>query len=418
MQGFMKIRVPLSLIRPSGQNPREDFGDIDALAASIAVTGGEPVNPPVLVQDGALYRIIDGERRYRALMSLYGDERGRMVSALVTDTMSDANELVAMLATDDKRQLNESERAKGVQQMLLLGIDDERAAAAAHAGIEQVRAVRRLHRAAPQGVQLTLDQYTEAAAFDDEEDRQAVMAAGEGYLQEAARIRDRIARGETRSRDLAPLAEHGVPVLDDVPDGMRPQGWERFGAICEWDDDWSGIEIEAVREWGNGWQLLVTDEGGGDDAVSAEQRAHTEALHAREQEAAASIARELAQFALKSTFMPAGVPRLWRVAMNARRVPWAVQGTFGEEVDAEIERQRTELNVSDWEMRVALLVACANCAEGVKRGGFWRGSTPAEWVAALELFRDLGFDAAGISDDAAWFCDRMAAEAENGGDGE
>lgn len=98
---FEKRTVRLGDIRPSGQNPREDFGDIGALARSIEATGGEPLNPPVVVADGNVYRIVDGERRYRALSSIYGEDRE--VSALVADTMDEANELVAMLATDDKR---------------------------------------------------------------------------------------------------------------------------------------------------------------------------------------------------------------------------------------------------------------------------------------------------------------------------
>lgn len=105
---FEKKSVRLGDIRPSGQNPREDFGDIGALARSIEATGGEPLNPPVVVADGNVYRIVDGERRYRALSSIYGEDRE--VSALVADTMDEANELVAMLATDDKRQLTEAER--------------------------------------------------------------------------------------------------------------------------------------------------------------------------------------------------------------------------------------------------------------------------------------------------------------------
>lgn len=77
---FEKKSVRLGDIRPSSQNPREDFGDIGALARSIEATGGEPLNPPVVVADGNVYRIVDGERRYRALSSIYGEDRE--VSAL------------------------------------------------------------------------------------------------------------------------------------------------------------------------------------------------------------------------------------------------------------------------------------------------------------------------------------------------
>lgn len=38
---FEKRQVRLGDIRPSGQNPREDFGDIGALARSIEATGGD-----------------------------------------------------------------------------------------------------------------------------------------------------------------------------------------------------------------------------------------------------------------------------------------------------------------------------------------------------------------------------------------
>lgn len=57
---FEKKTVRLGDIRPSEQNPREDFGDIGALARSIEATGGEPLNPPVVVADGNVYRIVDG----------------------------------------------------------------------------------------------------------------------------------------------------------------------------------------------------------------------------------------------------------------------------------------------------------------------------------------------------------------------
>ena len=174
---FEKKSVRLGDIRPSEQNPREDFGDIGALARSIEATGGEPLNPPVVVADGNVYRIVDGERRYRALSSIYGEDRE--VSALVADTMDEANELVAMLATDDKRQLTEAERARGVQQMLVLGVDEQRIERASRATAGQIRAARRL-RGSIEGRQVTLEQLEAASAFDDEKDIEAVLAAGDG----------------------------------------------------------------------------------------------------------------------------------------------------------------------------------------------------------------------------------------------
>ena len=78
MMEASKCRVALRDIVPSKTNPRGDFGDISALAETIRATGGEPVNPPVLVRDGNICRIVDGERRYRALCeNLRGGVRAR-----------------------------------------------------------------------------------------------------------------------------------------------------------------------------------------------------------------------------------------------------------------------------------------------------------------------------------------------------
>ena len=200
---FEKKSVRLGDIRPSGQNPREDFGDIGALARSIEATGGEPLNPPVVVADGNVFRIVDGERRYRALSSLYGEDRE--VSALVADTMDEANELVAMLATDDKRQLTEAERARGVQQMLVLGVDEQRIERASRATAGQIRAARRL-RGSIEGRQVTLEQLEAASAFDDERDVEAVLAAGDGWAgRSAAATSARRPRPRTTTRSGTPL---------------------------------------------------------------------------------------------------------------------------------------------------------------------------------------------------------------------
>lgn len=205
---FEKRQVRLGDIRPSEQNPREDFGDIGALARSIEATGGEPLNPPVVVADGNVYRIVDGERRYRALSSIYGEDRE--VSALVAESMDEANELVAMLATDDKRQLTEAERARGVQQMLVLGIDEQRIERASRATAGQIRAARRL-RGSIEGRQVTLDQLEAASAFDDEKDVEAVLAAGDGWAGKADSIRRRVEREEAKAEDYDAFGDAGIP---------------------------------------------------------------------------------------------------------------------------------------------------------------------------------------------------------------
>ena len=67
----MELReIGIDDVYPDEKNPRKDFGDIAALAESCmlnALNPGEPVNPIVVVEDGGIYRIVDGERRYKAM---------------------------------------------------------------------------------------------------------------------------------------------------------------------------------------------------------------------------------------------------------------------------------------------------------------------------------------------------------------
>lgn len=219
MMEASKCKVALRDIVPSETNPRGDFGDISALAETIRATGGEPVNPPVLVRDGNICRIVDGERRYRALCEIYGEGSEREVDAIVYDTLDEANELVAMLATDDKKPLTEAEVSRGVQQMLILGVDTERAARASRAPRGKVVAMRMMAGRAPEGVQITLDQALAASELPDE-DAEAVLAAGSSWKWEVNKIRGRIAEEQRAAKRLEALAKAGVEVVSEKPEGL------------------------------------------------------------------------------------------------------------------------------------------------------------------------------------------------------
>ena len=119
----MKLEtVHIDDVYPNENSPRKTFEGIDELAASFDLNEdrpGEPFIPPILVRDGGIYHIVDGERRYRALKK----RKTQKFAANVCEDFDEANTLVASLATDDKQPLSEMEKSHGVQQMLLLGID-------------------------------------------------------------------------------------------------------------------------------------------------------------------------------------------------------------------------------------------------------------------------------------------------------
>lgn len=104
--------ISLEDVFPSESNPRQDFGDIEALAESLE--DGQPNIPIIVAQDGGIYTIIDGERRYRA-MKVLGTKR---TQALVAEDQSDADVMVAMVAADNKKQLTPVELSRGIQQAL------------------------------------------------------------------------------------------------------------------------------------------------------------------------------------------------------------------------------------------------------------------------------------------------------------
>lgn len=407
---FEKRQVRLGDIRPSEQNPREDFGDIGALARSIEATGGEPLNPPVVVADGNVYRIVDGERRYRALSSTYGEDRE--VSALVADTMDEANELVAMLATDDKRQLTEAERARGVQQMLVLGVDEQRIERASRATAGQIRAARKLRGRIDAGVQVTLEQLEAASAFDDEKDVEAVLAAGEGWADKADRIRRRIEREEAKAEDYDAFGDAGIPVVKERPKGSNYVDWIALGgaaAKLERKDLALHPGAVAVAE-GRYWYLYEPGDGSGAEREKTEEEIRAEQEAAREDEALKDLYRRMVGFITSGAFtMPDDLKRIVREARVEPVVAAAaIGGDPSFETDKRIAGAREEFmarlgpsDPSEYEAGFRLMAAARDM---VRLDSSYSGDDAEGWLEHWELFRSAGFEPGG---DDGWLLARV-----------
>lgn len=406
---FEKKSVRLGDIRPSGQNPREDFGDIGALARSIEATGGEPLNPPVVVADGNVYRIVDGERRYRALSSIYGEDRE--VSALVADTMDEANELVAMLATDDKRQLTEAERARGVQQMLVLGVDEQRIERASRATAGQIRAARRL-RGSIEGRQVTLEQLEAASAFDDEKDVEAVLAAGEGWAGKADSIRRRIEREEAKAEDYDAFGDAGIAVVKEQPEGFNYTDWANVGLAAQ---KLEGKEFAAgtVAVWkGNYWDLYEPDDGSGAEPEKTEEEIRAEQEAAREKAALEELYRSLIGFVASGAFamskdlmMKVHVgradPPALLVAMGGDSHP-ENEERFGLVRD-EFARNLKACRPNEYEAGCWLMAAAKDMAQLNNR---WGGDDAEAWLDHYGIFCSAGFEP---GEEDVWLMERVQA---------
>lgn len=118
--------IRLDQIRPNPHNPRGDWGDIQGLADSIGYIG--LLSPLVVVRDGNVYRLVAGERRYKAMKEILGMP---LCSCLVCDELDEANEMIAIMGDNAHRKdFDEEEAARGVQQMLILGVDENDVASA------------------------------------------------------------------------------------------------------------------------------------------------------------------------------------------------------------------------------------------------------------------------------------------------
>lgn len=408
---FEKRDVRLGDIRPSGQNPREDFGDIGALARSIEATGGEPLNPPVVVADGNVFRIVDGERRYRALSSIYGEDRE--VSALVADTMDEANELVAMLATDDKRQLTEAERARGVQQMLVLGVDEQRIERASRATAGQIRAARRL-RGSIEGRQVTLDQLEAASAFDDEKDIEAVLAAGDGWAGKADSIRRRVEREEAKAEDYDAFGDAGIPVVKERPEGTSWVLWASLGTVAK---ELEGLDVApgtvAVIS-GSGWGLYKPDDGSGGQAEKTEEEIIAEQEAKREDAALVDLYARMVDFVLHEA--PGRTRELEDAVRADRMKPFFYMDDLlddGDDYDsaeaAVMEAfygrcgasSPSAYEIGAWWLGTARSMRMLNSR--------WRGDDAGEWLEHWKIVRSAGFQP---SAEDEWLRARVQASAK------
>lgn len=404
---FEKRSVRLGDIRPSGQNPREDFGDIGALARSIEATGGEPLNPPVVVADGNVYRIVDGERRYRALSSIYGE--GREVSALVAESMDEANELVAMLATDDKRQLTEAERARGVQQMLVLGIDEQRIERASRATAGQIRAARRL-RGSIEGRQVTLDQLEAASAFEDEKDIEAVLAAGEGWAGKADSIRRRVEREEAKAEDYDAFGDAGIPVVKEKPEGFTYKDWANCGLAAEKLEK-KEFAAGTVAVWkGSYWDLY-----GPQDGSDAEPEKTEEEIFAEQEAALNDLYRSLIGFVASGAF--AMSKDLMACVCANRGDPAALLAAMGGDslvenderfgaVRDEFARNLKACRPSEYEAGCWLMAAAKDMAQ---LNNHWGGDDAEAWLDHYDIFCSAGFEP---GEEDVWLMERVQASAK------
>lgn len=350
-----KATLALSDIEPSKDNPRQDFGDIGALADRIRATDGQPINPIVCVKDGEKYRIVDGERRYRALLEIYG-EFGT-TAALVFSDYSEAHAAVAMLATDDKQPLSAEEQARGFQTMMRLDVPTDVVTRATGIDASDVAAARRAMPAAgraAEGTRVTLEDLIVAGGPEfTEEERDEILASD--WPSDTARA----------LLDAKNKAEKLEKLWDAMPGGIERRDLKRYKAagcgllyVCEVKSAKAARELEL--EEGKTYVALApdfphnpatwavyTDEGGKQPRADEVRRAREQEerdLHDR-------IMRELRAHWMHfvAENWTEDLPALEALVIEGRNMP----ASFGETYDMEGEEWQEEMRrgpVTGWDL--------------------------------------------------------------------
>lgn len=214
--------IDIEDVYPDMNNPRRNMGDITALAESMSVNTlrpGEPWTPIIVVRDGGIFRIVDGERRYRAMLL----NKVTRCQAVVCEGLDDANAATAMVATDDKAQLTEEERSRGVQQMLLLGVDPVVVEKSAHLPKGSAEKLKRTcKRLEDNAEDLTLDRLFAIADFEAEGDTEAAEAIanyiGNDWQREVKAWREKREREAKLAELEAACKRMGLSQIDAAPD--------------------------------------------------------------------------------------------------------------------------------------------------------------------------------------------------------
>lgn len=212
--------VNIEDVYPDENNPRQKFEDIKELAESFSRNEerpGEPDDPPIVVRDGGIFRIVDGERRYRAMKLL----RKQKFTALVCENMDEQDVALTMIRTDSHKQpLTEIEKSRGIQRSLLLGVDPVEVDKATKGKGQAKRVKRTMDKIGDIAEDMTLDRMVVIDEFSDDPD---VVEKLINCDEKSWRIVADNARRERKTKqEMAAIKEalikKGYRVVDEQPE--------------------------------------------------------------------------------------------------------------------------------------------------------------------------------------------------------
>lgn len=255
----MEIRdIPVERIVPNAGNPRREWEGIDELAASIGRFG--LWTPLTVVEDGDVFRLLDGERRLRALKL----RKVQTAACRVLSPMEASDEsMMLMVGNSNRDELTDEEKARGVQQMMYLGVSDRDAYLASDASLEDVEAMgslvdrlrEREEKARAQNAvrnapkwQMSFEDARMVAEFeDDDADVASMMHAAENgdHAEFVRRYNEIRSLRETQRR-----TEESAAAVEDS--GAALVDWEEFREMRYGTDYTEWVRSQSVTKKGCG----------------------------------------------------------------------------------------------------------------------------------------------------------------------
>lgn len=227
-------RIDPGSISADPDNPRSKLRDLDELAASVKLHG---VLEPITVRpdrsangSGPRWIVVRGHRRHAAALKAKVD-----LIPCVVDWSEDAklraqHRLVENLQRDD---LSATEQAKGVQQLLDLGMSEEEVAAGLSVAAEHVAAAKRIQssktlaKAGPKVAEMSFEMAAGIAEFEDSPKIAKELLATaernpEDFSYDLERFRQERVEQRLIDEKSAEMKAAGYRILENARDWLGP----------------------------------------------------------------------------------------------------------------------------------------------------------------------------------------------------
>lgn len=176
---------------------------------------GQPDEPPVLVEDGGIYRIKSGNSRIMAMRELGTKE----FTAIIDERDTPKSLVEAAIRTDTKKAYEPVERSRYEQQLFLFG-PDEYVSEVTGRPVEDVRKMRRAKKKINDAAEdMTIEHMIAIGEFAD--DLEAVEKLTNCSQKEWERIADSLRRdrreAEREKALYGALEARGIPIVEKAP---------------------------------------------------------------------------------------------------------------------------------------------------------------------------------------------------------